>query len=934
MLDYITWICQVDANSIITNHPSISGGTTKFIFSNRSKSSAYGVSNQNVFDVDFEFDDVDLSIDDIILNPLAKASELRFSISALGAWYTELCEINGADDSLFVNYRVRLWATDCLVPGLVANLASPTGWVDFDGNNIIFTPTQAYTKTDSTYLLFDGVIGDISSGLNRTIFNAEADNILRGKTIGNLVLGRENKIAPILIGDMTDDNAFIPAVFPNDTNTPSALICADGVNVDGLYLYSSSAERYWKAEGNPVQANGVLYGMDTGASGTLTASIGGTGGGDSSQDVARGQAIEDGQPFFYAFGSAGSTGFEVSSECGKKDANKSRVYDLNGTGLALPYSQGQLDATYAAKAIEVSRGVYDTTASVRNAGASWISYVTPRSAFFTIAGELKPLSIALQNGYDIQEFPETQRAFYSVVANASGPFMSPPLSATYSYIGYNPTTQTAQPAPVSVSGDWRNFLARTTIGFHSNPLILSVQSHPDWNNTAIKTCASMFATKMSITWEAVGFNGVVSSCSILSYTRALQVAFPVAGLSAGAASLSELSYGNAPSFYALQMSAGYGGTTFPPSANRMVQGIWAVYKDNTIVTLTQDQDALTEAERITQSHTLTDKITSARVPANLEVSDLANTFLVGRGVGWRYPYPDSGTGDNNLSLGRTFSQQTYYELHYLRQFFKARVEAKEGQIFSRGKTHTGGATLSQAITLLGVANSVDASFSGAFASGILIDSPKPLVEVLRSIVVERTNGFAIADRNLFKVGLLGSGAVAKTFDASNILLAGDNLPDIDWSTTPKRELVTKVQVRYRRDHSRSTYARSIVLAPSGATASHANVSTPSVSSVISGLFLTYNKIGEGKTLTYDCDFIRDDDSAVRLATYLGAQLSQPRYSVTLKTHLKEVVNLAFGAKVKIELQSLPTRLASADFVVTGLNFNSSTEVSVTLQEVF
>lgn len=934
MLDYITWICQVDANSIVANHPSIGGQTTKFIFSNRSKSTAYGISNQNVFDVDFEFDDVDLSIEDIILNPLAKASELRFSISALSAWYTELCESNFSNDSLFVNYRVRLWATDCLVTGLIANLASPTGWVDFDGNNIIFNPTQPYAKTDSTYLIFDGIIGDISSGLSKTVFTAEADNLLRGKTLGNLVVGRENKIAPILIGDMTDDNAFIPAVFPNETNTPSALICTDGVDVDGVYLYSSSAERYWQAQGSPVQSNGVLYGMDTGASGTLSASIGGIGGGDSSQDSARGQAIDDGQPFFYAFGSAGTSGFEVSSECGKKDSNKSRVYDLNGVGLAPPYSQGQLDAVFNPRSIEVVRGIYDTTASTRNAGTPWISYVTPRSAFFTIAGELKPLSIALQDGYDIPEFPESQKAFYSVTASADGGFMSPPLSETYTYKGYDSATQTKKAAPVSASGNWRLFLDRQTVGFHSNPLILSVQSHSDWNNNAVKTCASMFATKMSITWEAVGFNGIVSSCSITSYIRNLQIAFPTLALSNGHSNLSALTYGNAGSFYALMMGAGYGGSVPSPSPIRMVQGIWAVFKDNNVITLSQDQDLLDYNQRITQSHTLTDVVKSSRVNANLTVADLSNTFLVGRGVGWRYPYPNSGNGDNNLSSGRTFTQQSYYELHYIRQFFKARVEAKEGQIFSRGKTHPGGATLSQAISILGLPSVVDPMLGGAYASGVVTDSPKPLVEVLRSLFVERGNAFAIANRNQLKVGYLGSGVVAKIFSASNILLTGDNLPDIDWSTSSKRELVTKVQLRYRRDHARSTYARSVVLSHSGASASHANLSGIAVTNAIAGLFATYNKIGEGKTITYDCDFIRDDDRAVELAAFLASQLSQPRYSVTLKTHLKEVVNLAFGAKVKIELQSLPTRLASADFVVTGLNFNSSTEVSVTLQEVF
>jgi hypothetical protein len=935
MLDYVTWICQIDCNSTIANHPSIGGPATNFIFSNRSKTSYYGVSNQNVFDVDFTFDDIDLTIDDPILNPLAKMSELRFKISGLGSWYSQLVNANSTDDTLFANYRVRLWATDCLVPGLVRNLASPTGWVNMDGVNTLFTATQPYTKDDSTYLLFDGIISDIQNGFQSTSFIAESDNLLRGKSIGDLVVGRDNKIAPFVIGDMTDSDAYIPAVFPDNPNSTTFLVCADGLNVDSLWLYSSQTERFWQPLGGLIQSSGVLYGMDSGFSGTLSGSIGGTGGGDSSQDSARASAIDGGDPFYYVFGTGGTPSFEVVSEASKKDAEKSRVIELSGTN-AEPYFQGHINATRTLKTIEVSRGLQNTTASVKNAGSPWVGYIAPKSAYFTIAGTLKPLSIAFQEGYDLEVFKDINGVdlskAYGVVANSTFPLdaSNPPTPTQYIFDAKNNTTgQVLVNAPCSVSGNWVNFTKNELPQINSDFLTISCIAHTDWISGTQRTCASFFSTKIAVTWEEVGFNGVVSQSALQAFTRGVQIAYDSApSISTGRLNCPQANY--EPSSLGADLIFGdYAGEDY---SDFKMQGIWAVWNDGQFNRLSVDLATLTHSQRLTQSYTPTTRNVTIANPNPLKTSDLGQVYLVARGVGYRYAYPDSPYPNINFLDGRTFTQQTLYELHFLRQYFRARVEVKEGQIFSKAKTHAGGATLAQAMSVLGVPASIT-GVSGAFVSGVLTDSPKDLAEVVRSILFEQTRCLAVADRNSVKVKLWASGAVVKTFSASNILLSGDNLPDIDWATTQRRDLVTSVIVRYAKNQAKNTLTKSVKLDYSGASATSADVSGSGVADAVAGLFSTYNKVGVGKTLTIDCDWIRTDAKAVDLAVWIADQTSQPRYSVKLKTHLKEAIGLTLGDLCKIDLINIPARLLSSNFAITSINFSESTEVSITLTEV-
>jgi hypothetical protein len=924
MLNRLIWVCQVDAPSTVSNHPSIGGPATLFTFATSSGSTHYGNSPRNVFDNGFEFADIDKGFDDIFRNPLAKISELQFSISALNSWYATLCEANATDETFFLGWRVRLWAQDGVIPGLAFN---GTNWTDLDANVITFTPSNPYPLTDTYLKLFDGVISDIKGGFNLTEFTAEEDNILRGKVSGSIVTGRENKIAPIVIGNMNDSDSFIPAVFPNSITTDSGLVCTSGATILGINLYSSSAERSWPIGGTLVQSGGVLTGIDTGASGSLLSNIGGAGGGDSSMDSARNASIDGGSPFYALFPANG----EVISECAKKDSNRSLAYDLSGSAPQ-PSAQGFLNAAFSSKPVEVSRGALGTSVFVQNAGTNWVGQDPPKSAFFTLTGSLYPKEIAIVEAYDALGWPMYTHQ------SSKGALLVPDPPAPTTFKAFEPATETtaefSYPLGCGISGDWIKWRdAQTTNNYHSSPLIFSPIPHADWVNPSVKISNSLFSSRLKITWEEIGFNGLISKFSVMCGTRGRYCPYSVVGINQadGRVIGESMSYQDATNFYRMLFGKYTSGTdasyVFP-----WAEGVFVDF-DGDYRKISTDLQTLTHAQRLDSVRNQVSSIrTTTYNPLNKKTSDITKTSLVVRGVGAKHAYPDGYELDNFWGSQNTFTLQTQIELHFVRMLFNARVEVKEDQVFSRSAPHASGATMANVLSVFGLSGT--GLPTDNFASGIVVGSPQNTSDLLRTITRERTSFCAIALRNSIQFKDLGSATIAKTFNSTSVLLGGDNLPACTWSISGRRDLVTSVIVRYRYDHARGKYSRSVVLDANGARSSHANVTGSDCADAVLGLIKTANKIGQGATEQIDCQFLRDDLSAVRLAVWTANQLSQPRYSVTLTTHLNEIIGLEIGSIVKVDLPSIPTRLKSAKYIVTGLNLSQSVQARITLTEVF
>lgn len=923
----LQWVCQIDAPTIVENHPKVGGPASLFTFCDMPAQSAYGLSPRNVFDEGFEFSDVDARFSDIIRNPIASVSELSFSISALEQFYATLCEVNETDETFFIGWRVRLWASDGIVAGLAYN---GSAWTDLNGTPITFTPSIAYPKTDTYFKVFDGVISDIKSGLSSTRFTAEADDVLRGKTIGDLIVGRENKIAPVVFGDMTDEDAFIPAVFPESITEDSGVICTSGADIDSIWLYSQSADRKWGLGGTLIQSGGVLTGIDSGESGNLSGNIGTTGGGDSSMDAIRNARVLGGDPFYVHFPSTG----EVLSECAIKDSSKSLAYDLGGASPS-PLGQGYLNPAFNAKSVEVSRGVFGTPISTLNAGAGWVGQDPPKSAFFTLIGEILPKSVAVYADYDALGAPMYEARWTSSMSQLS----PAPTSGLVRYRAYIPATETEagqkHPTGSGISGDWRAWLNAQAGGLiHSNPLVFSPIPNSNW--LTLNDCsASLMSSRLAIKWDDIGFDGIVSQFSVLCGSKCFRAPYSqLATSSSGEAVLPNASYLGAGGFYELV----FGAYTTEPTTQAVtaweqskVAGIWVDF-DNTYQMVSQSIIGLTHSQRI---NLIRNQSTANRTvtfyPSNKKLSDVSKTSIVVRGVGQKVPYPDSYNG-NGWTQQKTFTLQDQFELHYLKILFKARVEAKEGQIFSKAVANIGGGNMSECLSILDLPAINQPS--GDFANGFLDGSPRNTRDVLERLTFERTGYACIAQKGLVRfIQSDFASSPAKTFNADSCLLSGDNLPEIEWGMTPRRDLVTKVIIRYRLDSARGKYSRSIVLSASGADASHAVVSGSDVSEAVAGLALTASKIGVGRTEQVDCDFIRDDLSAVRLAVWLANQLSQARYSVELGTHLDEINGLDLGSVVKIDLPTQPQRIRSASFLITGINISSSAVVKLSLMEI-
>ena len=922
----LQWVCQIDAPTIVENHPKVGGPASVFTFCDMPAQSAYGLSPRNVFDEGFEFSDVDARFSDIIRNPIASVSELSFSISALEQFYATLCEVNETDETFFIGWRVRLWASD----GIVAGLAySGSNWTDLNGTPITFTPSITYPKIDTYFKVFDGVISDIKSGLSSTRFTAEADDILRGKTIGDLVVGRENKIAPVVFGDMTDEDAFIPAVFPENITEDAGVICTSGADIDSIWLYSQSADKKWGLSGTLIQSGGVLTGIDSGESGNLSGNIGTTGGGDASMDSLRNARVLGGDPFYAVFPSTG----EVISECAIKDYSKSLAYDLSGSA-PFPLAQGYLNPAFNAKSVEVSRGVFGTPNSTLNAGAGWVGQDPPRSAFFTLIGDIRPKSIAVYADYEALGAP-MYLARWGCSCNELQP---DPISGQITYRAFVPATETEaeqkHPTGCGISGDWRTWLNAQSIGvIHPDPLVFSPIPHSEWL-TLDNASVSMMSSRLAIKWDDIGFDGIVSQFSVMCGSKCFRAPYSsLSGLGTGDAVLQPASYAPATGFYELQ----FGAYTTEPTTQSVtfweqskVAGIWVDF-DNDYRLISQSIIGLTHSQRIDlirNQSTANRTVTFA--PQNKKLSDVSKTSFVVRGVGQKVPYPD--VYNDQAWSGKTFTLQDQFELHYLKILFKARVEAKEGQIFSKAVANAGGANMSECLSILDLPAINQPS--GDFANGFLDGSPRSARDVLERLVLERTGYACIAEKG--RVRFIQSDLITgptRIFSADNCILSGDNLPEIEWGMTPRRELVTKVIVRYRLDSARGKYSRSIVLSPSGAEASHAVVSGSDAADAVAGLLITQNKIGVGRTEQIDCDFIRDDLSAVRLAVWLANQLSQPRYFVELGTHLNEINGLDLGSVVKIDLPTQPQRIRASSFLITGINISSSAVVKLNLMEI-
>lgn len=216
---------------------------TEFILSTQQPDLGYGSADRKIFNKGLSISPINYQIDK---TGLQKVQNCSISFSNVENFYHQMRELNGAD--FWIGLGVDVYWANGRVPTLAYDGAD---WKE-DGETLVsFTPTTSYPLTDSIKKEFSGFVSGGSSRFDTTNLQLVSQEKQDSYLIGTINSARgadssQAKITPILIGDLTDDGAYVPLVLNNNLyNVPSGL-CSD-IDLSEqptIYVYDDEAERY------------------------------------------------------------------------------------------------------------------------------------------------------------------------------------------------------------------------------------------------------------------------------------------------------------------------------------------------------------------------------------------------------------------------------------------------------------------------------------------------------------------------------------------------------------------------------------------------------------------------------------------------------------------------------------------------------------------
>ena len=222
----------------------------EFILSTQKPNLGYGDSGRKIFNKGLKTNPIRYQIEKSGLQQIQNTS---ISFSNVDNFYHQMRELNGAD--FWIGLGVDIYWANGRVPTLVYD---GSDWKE-DGETVVsFTPDVTYpyaTIQDSIKKEFSGYVQSGTQGTGTTslalISQEKQDSYLLG-TI-NSARGADSskaKITPILIGDLTDENAFVPLVLNNDLyNVPSGL-CSDIdlTEAPTPFIYDDEGEKFYEVK--------------------------------------------------------------------------------------------------------------------------------------------------------------------------------------------------------------------------------------------------------------------------------------------------------------------------------------------------------------------------------------------------------------------------------------------------------------------------------------------------------------------------------------------------------------------------------------------------------------------------------------------------------------------------------------------------------------
>lgn len=216
---------------------------TEFILSTQQADLGYGSADRKILNKNLTIGDIRYQVSNA---GLQQVQNTTISFSNVGQFYHFMREING--DDFWNTLQIDIFWASGRVPSLVYDGAN---WLE-DGETIVaFTPSEPYPLTDSIKKEFSGSLSSASMSKDKVVFSLVSESKQKAYLIGSIQSfngadSSRSLISPIVLGDLTDENAYVPLILKNGINTKSTAICSD-IDLEEsptIFIYDDENEKF------------------------------------------------------------------------------------------------------------------------------------------------------------------------------------------------------------------------------------------------------------------------------------------------------------------------------------------------------------------------------------------------------------------------------------------------------------------------------------------------------------------------------------------------------------------------------------------------------------------------------------------------------------------------------------------------------------------
>ena len=227
----------------------------EFILCTQQPDLAYGSSDRKILNKNLTIGDIRYQIN---RTGVQQVQNTTITFSNVGQFYHSMRELNG--DDFWNTLNISIYWADGRVPTLMFDGAD---WLE-DGETIVsFTPIIPYPlTTDYIKKEFEGSLASATESKEKVSLSLVSKSKQDAYLIGSIQSfngsdSSRSLISPILLGDLTDDNAFVPMLLVNPIATKSTAICSDiSLSTAPIpYIYDDENERFHQVVNEQTATN-------------------------------------------------------------------------------------------------------------------------------------------------------------------------------------------------------------------------------------------------------------------------------------------------------------------------------------------------------------------------------------------------------------------------------------------------------------------------------------------------------------------------------------------------------------------------------------------------------------------------------------------------------------------------------------------------------